>query len=973
MDRTRENFWQLIFLLLLSLLPFGIIWGDGRLRQSFALEQKRLEWEQEAGRLIEEVRANLTLESQLARMGLRLARQFDRITDPSWRLTGPELVRRFQTCFPATHRTAGVRLYGFGRDAGGGLTLLSGPGLETSLGQMVKTVFAWVLAPPAARGPASVSLTKKFAAMFGDYVPLDLLASHRRGRATPIFFGRNDGLLLWDHVETRRGKAGGYLAIFPLEMRKSDIPAAHALREAQQGHRGMLPVLLPMDGEPASRRVILPDGYRPSRRAARLLRRLRPLGNQDRDRLSEPGSVFTIAGNHWAMRQFLTPDVPYEIWVFSPIPRTWWEGTTASLLLWGLMAGGFWAYLGVRLNRPGGGFSLSMRQWVMTCMVFLAALALAILRFSALYYVETATARQVHDRVTDTLARLERIDTGVSTVFDQYEQACSRLAFDRRWVEDLLGDDPAVASRAAAVAEAFLARQRPSFALQYVMRYQARQNLAGRTFSQGGADAAQGASLQLFLQPFMEAGAQMAGFLSRSSAAESKGREALERLFTDLIRFSMNEGAFRMFLDLRQRADLMKNGENSLLQYYDFLAQGGRLLGGVVFLADAQQAYEKYLRLAVPRLDASDPSWFVLGRRLPTGCQVIRLTGESLLQSRAGQRLEELMHLSALSNAAQEERGEGVARVAHPCRFAEGFVLGALVPLHDIQAWRDRQLRRLEAAILGFLALVFLLGRSTANHLLDPLGKVEDGLRRVAEGDLNLRLDLQRQDELGDLSAAFDGMLQGLRERRDLGRFVSGEVDALVARADLGTMLTPQRRVGTVLVSDLRQFTTLSETHPAAEIVAMLNRHHQEMVEAIRAEGGSIELFIGDAVVAAFYDREEGDGPRRAVAAALEMRRRHARIVAERRAAGRFVYQMGVGIDRGEVLAGTFGEAGRLEHTLLGPPRQHAERLEAMSKKGRHSLIVVSPSVAGLCPATSFVPLSSEALEVVGPTPEVNP
>lgn len=973
MNHTRENFWQLTFLLLLSLLPFGIIWGDGRLRQGFALEQKRLEWEQEAGRLIEEVRANLTLESQLARMGLRLARQFGRITDPSWRLTAPELARRFQACFPATHRPGGARLYGFARDARGGLTLLSGPGLESNLGQMVRTVFTWVLSPPATRGPAGPSLTKKFQAMFGDYVPLDLLANNRRGQATPVYFGREDAFLLWDHVETQRGKAGGYLAVFPRTLGGVDIPAAHALREARQRHRGMLPVLLPMEGEPANQPVILPDGYQPSRRATRLLRRLRPLGNKDRDRLAEPGNVFTIAGNHWAMRQFLAPDVPFEIWVFSPVPRTWRDGATASMLLWGLIAGGFWAFLGARLTRTGGGLSLSMRQWVMTCMVFLAALALAILRFSALYYVETATARQVHDRVAATLARLEGVDTGVTTVFDQYQQACSHLAFDRRWVENLLGDDPAIASRAAALAERFLARQRPPISLRYVMRFQARQALAGRTFPRGGADPSQGASLQLFLQPFMEAGAQMAGFRLQASGAESKGREALERMFTDLIRYSLNEGAYRMFLNLRQRADLLQNGEGSLLQYYDFLARAGQLLGGVVFLADAPHAYEQYLRLAIPRLSASDPSWFVIGRRLPTGCQVIHPPAGSLLNSRPGQMLEELMHLSALSNTAQEDRGEGVVRVAHTCRFADGFVLGALVPLHDIQAWRDWQLRLLEAAILGFLGMVFLLGRATANHLLDPLGKVEEGLRRVAGGDLDLRLNLQRQDELGDLSATFDGMLQGLRERRDLGRFVSGEVDAMVSHVDLGTVLAPQRRLGTVLVSDLRQFTTLSEAHPAAEIVAMLNRHHQEMVEAIRAEGGSIELFIGDAVVAAFFDQEEGDAPRRAVGAAMEMRRRHAGILAERRAAGRFVYQMGVGIDRGEVLTGTFGETGRLEHTLLGPPRQRAERLEAMSKKGNHTLIVVSPTVARLCPATPFAPLSSEALEVVGPAPEVSP
>jgi adenylate cyclase len=785
----------------------------------------------------------------------------------------------------------------------------------------------------------------------------------------------------------------------------------------------------------AGRSVAHESGVRPGP-LARLVERIARC--RDRDRIALPAQVSDFPPGHWAIRRFPAADVPYELWVFRRFPRRLPPETIAAMQLWVLIGGGLWLMPLLRHLTSPTGFALSMRQWVMTCMVSLAVLALAALRFAGVYYLETSTVRQARDRIAQARAALEAIDTGVSSIFDHFGRVCRHLAYDPQWVATLFSSDPAQAAGAFTTARSHLTRQHPRLPLDYLLRFQADAEMRGEVLAATDHERRAGQAVLLILRPFMQGAAgQLAsdppllvpgdapavaslpltdGFGTAAAAAageprppptagddhrdalpepfpaetntpataqatptDSSGparhglepersgpsRRGTDTLFADFLRSSLHPIAFRRFLRLRQQPALMPSIRRPLLQYYDFLATGKRFSGALVFLSDAATAYRRYLQLAMPGLALSRQGWYAIGERTAEGCRLLPPSLGAAERSRFGRRLERLMQVAARAGSTQEERAGGFSLLAVPCLHAQGFVLGAAIPLDDLEVWRSHRWRQLSVALLSFLGLVLWLGWATASHLLDPLREVEHGLRQVARGNLDLTMTLDRDDELGDLSATFDRLLQGLRERRELGRFVSGQVDALVAARDHAAVLRPQRRMTTVLASDLREFTTLSERHPPATIVAMLNRHHQEMVEAILAHQGSVELFIGDAVIAVFHDLEGEDGPRRAVAAAREMRRRHRRILAERTAAGLFPYGMGVGIDRGEVLIGTFGREGKLEHTLLGPPRQRAEALEAASKRGRHSLIVVSPAVARACPELACVPITSEALEIV--------
>ena len=233
--------------------------------------------------------------------------------------------------------------------------------------------------------------------------------------------------------------------------------------------------------------------------------------------------------------------------------------------------------------------------------------------------------------------------------------------------------------------------------------------------------------------------------------------------------------------------------------------------------------------------------------------------------------------------------------------------------------------------------------------MIEPLAQVEAGLLETVRGDLEVTIGLARDDELGEMTRAFDRMIVGLQERRNLGRYVSGSLEAELAGKTADTPQGPVQREGVILGIDIRNFTTISEKHPTRDVTRMLNRHLDLMSRAIQARGGLIETFIGDAIVAVFLGETVEVAASAAIEAALAMNEAHREHVRERVRAGDFPFQIGVGIDGGLVLMGTLSTSGRLDHVVAGDPRTHAETLEGLSKFGQHSRVIVSRRIFELC------------------------
>lgn len=142
--------------------------------------------------------------------------------------------------------------------------------------------------------------------------------------------------------------------------------------------------------------------------------------------------------------------------------------------------------------------------------------------------------------------------------------------------------------------------------------------------------------------------------------------------------------------------------------------------------------------------------------------------------------------------------------------------------------------------------------------------------------------------------------------------------------------LAAAEREVTILFADIQGFTPLSERLPPQELASLLNAYFQRMVDVIAAQGGEVNKFIGDAIMALFgAHRAEPDGAARAVTAALGMA--HALTAFHREVAPEKRFNIRIGVNTGTVVVGNMGSSRKLEFTVLGDAVNVASRLESIA------------------------------------------
>jgi adenylate cyclase len=223
-----------------------------------------------------------------------------------------------------------------------------------------------------------------------------------------------------------------------------------------------------------------------------------------------------------------------------------------------------------------------------------------------------------------------------------------------------------------------------------------------------------------------------------------------------------------------------------------------------------------------------------------------------------------------------------------------------------------------------------------AHSVADPLGRVREAMAAVGLGRLDGRCPVITNDEIGAVAEGFNRMLDGLREREVIretfGKYVTQEIrdEILAGRIDFAGRLEEV----TILFADLRDFTPWVEQTEPREVVQDLNRYFTEMEAAIRGQRGLVLQFIGDEIEAVFGAPVRAPNHAdRALATALEMRRRLADLNAQRAEAGKPPLRNGIGIHTGTVLAGNIGSAERLTYALVGDAVNLASRIQGLNKE----------------------------------------
>jgi adenylate cyclase len=242
--------------------------------------------------------------------------------------------------------------------------------------------------------------------------------------------------------------------------------------------------------------------------------------------------------------------------------------------------------------------------------------------------------------------------------------------------------------------------------------------------------------------------------------------------------------------------------------------------------------------------------------------------------------------------------------------------------------------------------LTVLLTRS----ILRPIEDLEAATERIRQGRFDEHVPVTTSDEFGELSSAFNQMVDGLAERERLREAFGIYLDEEVARHLISEDFAPtgeEVEVSLVFV-DVRDFTTAAAQASAPDLVARLNELFECIVPIVARHRGHIDQFIGDAVLAVFGAPERmPDHADRAVHAAVEL----ARTINSRRPGG---FEVGVGVNTGKVVAGAIGGAGRLSFSVIGDAVNLAERVEASTRDTGDPVLITAATRA----------LLSETIEV---------
>ena len=282
----------------------------------------------------------------------------------------------------------------------------------------------------------------------------------------------------------------------------------------------------------------------------------------------------------------------------------------------------------------------------------------------------------------------------------------------------------------------------------------------------------------------------------------------------------------------------------------------------------------------------------------------------------------------------------------------------------------DEELRRLmHAGIAGLVALVLacLAAVVLARSLAKPIIRASTAASRISELEISRVTELPRTifRELNQQADSFNAMLGGLRWFETY--VPKSLVQRLIREGDPGSLASDKRNV-TVMFTDIAGFTRLSENLAPSDVAEFLNAHFAMIAAEVEREGGTVDKFMGDAVMAYWGAPEkQKNRAERACRAALAIATALHADNAQRRQAGKEPIRVRIGIHSGSVTVGNIGAPGRINYTILGDTVNIAQRLEQLCKElyppdSEISILASGATVSDLGPEFESKPAGRHSL-----------
>jgi adenylate cyclase len=306
-----------------------------------------------------------------------------------------------------------------------------------------------------------------------------------------------------------------------------------------------------------------------------------------------------------------------------------------------------------------------------------------------------------------------------------------------------------------------------------------------------------------------------------------------------------------------------------------------------------------------------------------------------------------------------------------------GWIVGVALPRSLVTERAELSPASL-AALFGLAVLAVVgLGVVVAQVIAIPVFELVRASALVAQGQLDVEVREYAKDEIGLLARRFNQMARELRQRefmRELfGRVVSEEVREALLKGQVG--LGGEAKVVTVLFTDVRNFTTISEKDSPQQLVAILNNYFTLVNGAIREAGGLLNKFGGDSTLAIFgvpVSAPPTGTARQALRAAFTIRTRLAEFNARRIEAGQPPITIGIGINTGEAIAGNIGSEERFEYTVIGDTVNIAARVQGLTAHLTESnILITDATLAALGPNAPLLVVDHGEVALKGKTKPV--
>ena len=275
----------------------------------------------------------------------------------------------------------------------------------------------------------------------------------------------------------------------------------------------------------------------------------------------------------------------------------------------------------------------------------------------------------------------------------------------------------------------------------------------------------------------------------------------------------------------------------------------------------------------------------------------------------------------------------------------------------------NRQFLTTTVAVVSGVSLLAALsfGAILSWSLIRPVRKIDVALARIAEGDFEQHVEVPNRDEFGrlttnlnrtstrlaslyreltllnqNLEQTIEEQLSQLHRTEQLRRYVSPKVADAIINEGSPTTLAPTRRNLSILVSDIRGFTEMSERMEPEELVDALNQYFSAMTDVVFSHGGTLDKYLGDGILAFFGEPIPfEDHAERAVATAFEMQAALERLREMWMARYEEELGIGIGISTGYVTVGNIGSADRIDYTVIGNHVNLASRLATNASSGQ--------------------------------------